>query len=551
MSEHIETKIQSLQKDNEKLRKEIEFLKQNQTNSLSKSLLENAISVGNDFSLPAEYVSLLNSMPVGILVFDVNKHILSANVKLGEMFSVSTAQLIGFNLLNLKDKNILPAIERSLAGKAGFYEGQYTPTFGDSVKHIIVQTAPINFVRNQEILTGGVAIFEDISDKHVAEVAQNKVFDVLQTVTDNINAIIYAVDTKTHQLLFVNKRAQSIFGTKNRVVCLDDLSYDRLSETCMPCILTSEEFKTLKFGETYYKEAFNTIVNRWFQYSYSLTEWINGETALLVTSIDIQTLKNALSQVHEQNEHINKQAEALKEEARTKDAMFSIIGHDLRGPIGNIKSALDLLVEEFDIFGKEAILEIVNPVRDSAGSAYTLLSNLLNWAKNQSGQIGFRPEELDIEDIVSENLMLFKTQSENKKIEISYQSSFDGSICADDNMVNTILRNLISNAIKFTSSGGFVVINVESELRNLEEFVKIEVCDTGIGMSNQRLEEIFSNQKPGSSYGTNNEKGSGLGIMLCKAFVAWHNGFFEADSQLGSGTCFRVVIPVRQHSQAE
>jgi len=147
--------------------------------------------------------------------------------------------------------------------------------------------------------------------------------------------------------------------------------------------------------------------------------------------------------------------------------------------------------------------------------------------------------------------MLFKTQSENKKIEISYQSSFDGSICADDNMVNTILRNLISNAIKFTPSGGFVVINVESELRNLEEYVKIEVCDTGIGMSNQRLEEIFSNQKPGSSYGTNNEKGSGLGIMLCKAFVAWHNGFFEADSQLGSGTCFRVVIPVRQHSQAE
>ncbi len=547
MYEQPDAKIESLLQENAKLRQEIELV-QKYKSDFGTRTLENTPKTALGLSIVSdETILILNHLPVGIIIFDAELNTLFVNSMFGKIFTIDINLILGFNLNNLTDKSFLPAFNQCLNGKPGFYEGRYIPTFGEFISHISVQSAPIELRINGKIQKCGIAVFEDISDKRVAEEAQNKTFDVLQTVTNNINAIIYAINPETKRILFINKRGQDIFGLKTRVVCSPDDAPKTVNDNCLRCVLTQKEFETLKPGRVYYKEAFNPHINSWFQYSYSLIDWINDEPALLVTSIDIQTQKNALDKVSAQNEHINKQAEILKEDSKMKDTMFSIIGHDLRGPIGNIKSALDLLVEEFDTLGKAAILEIVNPVRDSAGSAYTLLANLLNWAKTHSGKIGFIPEDIDIEDLISENLSLFKTQCENKRIEITYDNAYEGSISADENMLNTILRNLISNAIKFTPSGGFVVINIEPYKQKAELYMKIEVCDTGIGMSEARINEIFSTQNPKSSYGTNNEKGSGLGIILCKAFVEKHQGFFEVESVLGSGTCFRVILPANTY----
>jgi len=229
----------------------------------------------------------------------------------------------------------------------------------------------------------------------------------------------------------------------------------------------------------------------------------------------------------------------LKELNATKDRLFSIIGHDLRGPIGGFKSLIQLLISGYDLSNSKQLLEILKVIHKTANSTYDLLENLLEWAKSQQNEIVFNPEKINLKDLVFNIMNLFSEVILNKEINIVNEIPDDQFLVADKNMLSTVLRNLISNAIKFTPNGKSIKISVA----NMGDNIKISVQDEGTGIQEEDLPKLFNSLSPLSSYGTQGEKGSGLGLLLCKDFIDRHNGIIEVNSIWGKGSTFSFTLP--------
>jgi signal transduction histidine kinase len=229
----------------------------------------------------------------------------------------------------------------------------------------------------------------------------------------------------------------------------------------------------------------------------------------------------------------------LKELNATKDRLFSIIGHDLRGPIGGFKSLIQLLISGYDLSNSKQLLEILKVIHKTANSTYDLLENLLEWAKSQQNEIVFNPEKINLKDLVFNIMNLFSEVILNKEINIVNEIPDDQFLVADKNMLSTVLRNLISNAIKFTPNGKSIKISVA----NIGDNIKISVQDEGTGIQEEDLPKLFNSLSPLSSYGTQGEKGSGLGLLLCKDFIDRHNGIIEVNSIWDKGSTFSFTLP--------
>ncbi len=231
-----------------------------------------------------------------------------------------------------------------------------------------------------------------------------------------------------------------------------------------------------------------------------------------------------------------KQLSALNE---TKDKLFSIIAHDLKSPFTSILGFSQLLIEnirKYDITKTELFLGYIN---SHSKSTFTLLENLLSWAKSQTGKISYQPEKLNFNEIVKQVIDLSSLVAKVKKISLNYFLSENVTVFADKNMLDSILRNLISNAIKFTNEGGTIDIYAISE----NDAVEITVSDNGVGMTEEVMKKLFSIDKNHTSIGTNNEKGTGLGLIICKEFVEKHGGKISVESLVGEGTSFKFTLP--------
>ncbi len=227
-----------------------------------------------------------------------------------------------------------------------------------------------------------------------------------------------------------------------------------------------------------------------------------------------------------------------------KDFFISILAHDLKSPFNSILGFLDLLLSKLyttDINEIERQLTIVN---NSAICAYNLLEDILVWALSQSGKLPFEPKKFNLKHSCDKIVEILKPNADSKNITINSIESEEFMVFADTNMLNTILRNLISNAIKFTGNGGN--INIFSEQNN--SAIIISVSDNGIGVSADTRSRLFDNKQKHSSKGTANEKGTGLGLLLCKMFVEKHGGIIWAESKLGMGSVFKFTIPLKPES---
>jgi len=240
----------------------------------------------------------------------------------------------------------------------------------------------------------------------------------------------------------------------------------------------------------------------------------------------------------EKNYQIRKQHEELLRVNETKDKFLSIIAHDLRNPIGAFKDVVGQLADFPEMFTEDLRQQIINELRAEAESTYFLLNNLLSWAKNQKDSITYKPEKLDIQKIVRNNIQLNNRLSEAKKITVSSEMEGDLVALADHNMVNLVLRNLISNAIKFTIEGGHIFVNVKDE----GNMLSVSVKDTGVGIAEEDLPLIFDPTRHLSTYGTNHEKGSGLGLLLCKEFVETNGGTIKVESKQAEGSTFTFTL---------
>lgn len=224
----------------------------------------------------------------------------------------------------------------------------------------------------------------------------------------------------------------------------------------------------------------------------------------------------------------------------TKDTLLSIISHDLKTPFFNIIGLGELLLNDFDSYDDKMKKELITNMVDSSRASHNLLDNLLNWTRIQTGKIIYDPVNANVKTIISEVIDFVSSQARNKEVNCSFKASEEITVFADNNMLQTIIRNLVTNAIKYTPRGGSVKVRATTKQDN----AIIEVIDTGIGMSSEQLNELFVTKEMKSTPGTENEPGTGFGLILTKEFVEMNQGSIEVESAIGKGTIFRFNLPL-------
>ncbi|MEM6893470.1 MAG: hybrid sensor histidine kinase/response regulator [Bacteroidota bacterium] len=238
---------------------------------------------------------------------------------------------------------------------------------------------------------------------------------------------------------------------------------------------------------------------------------------------------------------IEEQAYNLQQSNDLKDRMFSIIGHDLRSPLSAAKLKMDFILRGIIDPKSDAFLdETVFGLLKTMDEALNLLQNLLGWAKSESGQIQMIPEKLDIHDLVEQTFRLLKLGSEHKKIALHNNIPSDTFVFADNNMIKTVLRNLMSNAIKFTPVEGIINVNAKFQ----DDSVVLEIQDNGNGISKEDIQKILNPNEHFSKLGTEKEPGTGLGLVLCQSFVRKNGGALNIKSVVGKGSTFYFNLPL-------
>jgi len=262
-------------------------------------------------------------------------------------------------------------------------------------------------------------------------------------------------------------------------------------------------------------------------------------------SVEAQQAKLQLGKEREFNEKLNRQANFISEQKEkleaanaTKDRLFSIVGHDLRSPFSVQCSLSELLAADYDNMTKEEVLEIINAINTSAQQGLGLLSNLLDWATVPTDE-DFPQTPVGVTSIIQESVALLHTNAKYKNISVKTSMKEELYICVNRNMLETIIRNLLSNAIKFSPRDNKVDIKVEKEGSN----VSISIKDNGVGISKDKQRDLFKIGNS-SSPGTEEEPGTGVGLMLCKELVEKNNGTIQVDSEPGKGSVFTVKLPV-------
>lgn len=238
------------------------------------------------------------------------------------------------------------------------------------------------------------------------------------------------------------------------------------------------------------------------------------------------------------NKQLRQQKEALEEASHQKDKIFSILSHDLRTPIGSLTSVLNLFEQQN--LSEEAFITIKAALGKQIGSLNTTLDNLLLWSRNQMGGVtDIRPAPIPVFEIVENNRHLLMAAANQKKIAISNEVPANASLFVDINHFDIVIRNLLLNALKFTNAGG----NITVSFTEASDTATVSVSDTGVGMTAEQLGKLFKINTHFTTAGTRNEKGAGLGLLLCKEFVEANHGTLSVSSEPGNGSVFSVTLP--------
>lgn len=233
---------------------------------------------------------------------------------------------------------------------------------------------------------------------------------------------------------------------------------------------------------------------------------------------------------------IQNQATELKQLVETKDQLLAIIAHDLKNPFNLILGLSEMLLDtpEMDVDKRKLFTEKIN---HSAKDVYALLENLLSWGRTQNGENQYYPEEIDLQELTFNNVCLYKNIAESKNLKIRVEMD-SVKAYADKYMIDTVIRNLLGNALKFTKSG-YIQLSCDDK----GQFVEFAVTDSGIGIPAHKIESVLSEEENYTTRGTNDEKGTGLGVKLCKKFVEQNRGELTVTSAVGVGTTFMFTLP--------
>jgi signal transduction histidine kinase len=260
-----------------------------------------------------------------------------------------------------------------------------------------------------------------------------------------------------------------------------------------------------------------------------------------------QELKTRNDEIEKQNSMIALQNKQLSNTIQLKNRIFSVIAHDLRSPVVNILYMLNLLKEKeykekYDTFANSSI--------QYAQLVISLLENMLVWGREQEDKIIFSPEKHNVADIILTNLSIFKETSDKKEISVNFTQVGNSIAFFDKDLLDIIIRNLLSNAVKYTPRGGRISILLKDKMHN-GKFIMLKICDNGIGIPEAKQKFLFTATEIESTPGTENEKGTGLGLKLCYDLVKINHGSISVESKEGEGTCFIITLPMTKETVPE
>lgn len=459
---------------------------------------------------------------------------LFVNQKYADWYGKSKAELIGKKLEEVILKNnyelILPYIEVVLNGEAVSFEAPVT--LPDN-KQYSVHAICVPQTDDSGNVIAFYAVIHDITERKKVEVELFNTKSYLENLINFANAPIIVWDEKLRiqlfNLAFENLTGYTFMEVKGRR--LDFLfPEDNLERT--------REMIRQAISGDYLETSEIPILCK------------NGDVRIVlwnsanIYGTDNKTLISTIAQGNDiterkrAEEQLERYAMELKNFNATKDKFFGIIAHDLKNPFSSLLGASELLYENAYIYDSEKVKKFSKILNDSARSGYNLLENLLEWSRTQTGDISFYPSTVDINEIVDCNFANLKMFATNKNIELRSEIKEDMMIIADKNMLNTILRNLLSNAIKFTFNDGNVTVIVKDNASH----VMFSVRDTGTGIEKENIEKLFRIDTKYFNVGTANERGTGLGLLLCKEFVEKHYGKIWVESEFGKGSEFKFTI---------
>ena len=245
------------------------------------------------------------------------------------------------------------------------------------------------------------------------------------------------------------------------------------------------------------------------------------------------------------NIDLKKSEEGLRELNNSKDKFFSILAHDLKNPFASIIGLADFLTDEMDSLNTDETKKIARSISHSSKRVHRLLENLLKWSLIQTGRIKFDPVAFNLSNLISETAELFTPTADAKNISLQTEFNHNTLVYADMNMIETAIRNIISNAIKFTNTGGRILIKTIQQ----NQFIRVDVIDNGVGIRESDLDKIFRIEEHTNISGTGNEKGTGIGLVLSKEFVERNGGKIWFSSEYGKGSQFNITIPVAAESE--
>ena len=257
-----------------------------------------------------------------------------------------------------------------------------------------------------------------------------------------------------------------------------------------------------------------------------------------------QDLDQKNKNLEKANEKLMESERQLNSMIRTKDKFFSIIAHDLINPFQPLLGLSELLVTDIDKLSDEEIKKYASLIKESAMRSYNLLSNLLKWTQSQTGRLSYNPEDIYLSALIDEIISFYKENARIKNIHLLNHVDKDIIVYSDRELLGAIIRNLLSNAIKFTGRNGYVKI----EAHKKGHFIEVSVEDNGVGIEKNKLENLFRLESTTSTRGTDNEEGSGLGLILCKEFVEKNGGEIRVKSKKGKGTTFYFTIHLAEET---
>ncbi|MEI7812024.1 MAG: PAS domain S-box protein [Ignavibacteria bacterium] len=388
----------------------------------------------------------------------------------------------------------------------------------------------VTYLRNVNGEVEILGVSRNITDRKKAEEALKESEQFTRMIADNVpgllgywNRELICTYANEGYLAWFGRTIEQMQGIRMQELLGDELF--RKNEPFIRNVLRGED---QKFERKLIKANGDTGYT-WAQY---IAHSVNGEVkGFFVLVTDVTPLKQAEEEIRIKNDELLK----LNSE---KDKFFSIIAHDLKSPFQGLIGYSEILLNDYNILSEEEKISFIGSIEELSHLSYNLLENLLEWARMQTRRMSFYPENFNLLVELYPTISLIRQTAKNKDIKFFHEIDNSIFIVADKNMLSTIIRNLVSNSVKFTNRGGTVTLTA----KRIDEFVQFSVIDTGIGIEKENLDKLFRIDTNISRKGTAGEGGTGLGLLLCKEMIEKHDGEIWVESETGKGTTFLFTI---------